>query len=375
MLQRSRLIKNETGLVLVYVTITLALAMLIIPPLLGFISGAGRSAQIREDRMLQVYAADAGIEEGYLKIIGNNTIGLPESPEAEPWTGNISDVNDNDVLIQIYKEPGEGVYKILSTATNYDGISTTIESYTASRSYNFLLDNALSSYSDITLKNNVSVTGNVTLPGEQIGQGWDDLDEEQVHSEYVEWPSNANLILHYDEGFGTECCPSCSSIYLTTSRDLGPCKQEGNLAISSGNTSAILTLQGNLYVAAGNLDLGMSHVDFTLDLNEHTIFCEGEISIGAKCNIIGSGCIIALGDFYFGPKSGTEPNEFVFIMSATGTLTAQPNGTYYGSMAGHIDIVKAGTEIVWVDYEQLDLNLDFPKGERKPSIITYTILE
>ena len=65
--------RNEDGQVLIYVTLALVLAMLIIPPLLGFVFTGGRSAQIREDRMLQVHAADTGIEDGYYYVVANET--------------------------------------------------------------------------------------------------------------------------------------------------------------------------------------------------------------------------------------------------------------------------------------------------------------
>ena len=71
------LLRGEGGQALIHVTLVLVLTMLVIPPLLTFMGGAGRSAQIREDRMLQVYAADAGIEDGFFKITKGNVTELP----------------------------------------------------------------------------------------------------------------------------------------------------------------------------------------------------------------------------------------------------------------------------------------------------------
>ena len=114
MKERRRFRKGEEGMALIYVTLVLVMTMIIIPPLLGFVGGAGRSAQIREDRMLQVYAADAGIEAGYYRIIGNSTQ-LPQDPEDPPFVGNITDINGYDVDIEVYREAGN-VFKIVSTA-------------------------------------------------------------------------------------------------------------------------------------------------------------------------------------------------------------------------------------------------------------------
>ena len=65
----TRISKNQSGFILIYVTLTLVVAIIILPAILLFIGGAGRSAQIREDRMLQVYAADAGIEKAFHEIV------------------------------------------------------------------------------------------------------------------------------------------------------------------------------------------------------------------------------------------------------------------------------------------------------------------
>ena len=65
------------------------------------------------------------------------------------------------MAIEVYREAGD-VYKIVSTATRYDGVGVSIESYAAALDYSYLLDSALSSCGDIILRSGVEVYGNVT---------------------------------------------------------------------------------------------------------------------------------------------------------------------------------------------------------------------
>jgi hypothetical protein len=313
---------------------------------------------------------------------------LPGNTTDEPWTGNITGINDNNVDIKVYKGNGEGVYRILSTATDWEGTSTTIESYTSAQGQGFIFDNALTSYDDITLKNNVEIVGNISLNGDQIGQGWNDYNNsDQVTGLRVtNWPDAGNLTIFYQEQVGDCDNPQADepdpgeNLPVSGNLTIGSLLRCGDLDIESVEESAKLTLTGTMYVT-GNLLIGQTSAsDFILDLGNQTIFCEQDITISSKCDIRGSGCIVALGDVYFSPKSGTEPGKFVFIISVSGTLTAQPSGTFYGSLAGNVEIeIKQGVDpkVEWVDYEGIDFFPNFPTDDDVilPVIITYTILD
>ena len=74
-----------------------------------------------------------------------------------------------------------------------------------------------------------------------------------------------------------------------------------------------------------------------------------------------------------GTADGTETSDFIFIMSINGDLTAQPNGKFYGSMAGKIEIqYQPGTEIHWRDGV---VGLNFPDGDMLPGIKSYIIYD
>lgn len=369
----SNLRTDEKGTVLVFVTITLTLAMLVIPPLLGFIGGAGRTAQIREDRMLKVYAADAGIEVAYFNI-ANGTVSLPQNP-GDIFPFSLEDINGYDIDVEIRKEAGEIDYLVTSVATGYEGGTNTIEAYVSGWNNQSLFDNAISSYTDLTLKSNTIVDGSVALNGERIGEGWNDIDEDKVRLGVPGWPGGGELIAYYEKDIDGLVPFGGASITAMGDEEIGPLYVDEDLLIRSGNESATLTLTGTVYVS-GDLSVGKNvDKDFKLDLNGQTIFCEQEIMVTEKCEIVGSGCIIGLADVYFGPKAGTQLGEFVFLMSVGGELKVQPNGPYYGSMAGQVDIVKSGMEIHWLDHDELGLDLNFPQGRTIPFIQSYRILD
>jgi hypothetical protein len=60
--------KGQSGQILIYTTIIAMLAALILVPLMQFAFTSHRSAQIREERTLELYASDAGIEDALYQI-------------------------------------------------------------------------------------------------------------------------------------------------------------------------------------------------------------------------------------------------------------------------------------------------------------------
>ena len=85
--------------------------------------------------------------------------------------------------------------------------------------------------------------------------------------------------------------------------------------------------------------IGPSYSDnFTLDLNYQTIYCTADIQIPKEVTFTGSGCVIAKGDIDFKPKMSSSPEDFVFVMSEEGTVHFEPQGDFYGSLAGNVEI-------------------------------------
>jgi len=90
------LVREETGQAFILVLILLLLGGLIMAPLLGFMGTGLKAGQAYEQRMAELYAADAGIEDAILKIMN----GL--APIEYGLT-----VNGKDVWVQIPPEGGE----------------------------------------------------------------------------------------------------------------------------------------------------------------------------------------------------------------------------------------------------------------------------
>lgn len=72
--------ESETGQVLILVLILLLLGALIIAPLLSFMGASLKQGQLVETRMLELYAADTGIEDAIWKIMHIPPAELPTDP-------------------------------------------------------------------------------------------------------------------------------------------------------------------------------------------------------------------------------------------------------------------------------------------------------
>ncbi|MBE0481393.1 MAG: hypothetical protein IBX68_10505 [Dehalococcoidia bacterium] len=358
--------KTQQGMVLVYVTLVLVLAILVIPPILQFGFGAHRSAQIREDRLLKVYAADTGIEDAYFRIIAGNIT---------DWDYTIPGVNGSDVHVKIEKKTGKGTYLITSTANNWDGTTTTIESQTGALNFNDFLYNVMSSQGDIKIAPGSYVYGNVTLNGKFVPKSSSSVILESggnISNNVPDWPDPGELADHYwpqVESAGP--IPYTSPLTLTEeSITLGPGYIDGNLEIGGQGT---VTLGGTLYVK-GNLNVSGP---VRLELNGHTIYVEVSVDkIFQEVTISGPGAIIAEIDVHFLPHQDSE--EFIFVMSVDGRIKLNPQGSFFGSLAGIAEIeILAGYHLEWVpppEDENGDPAINFPGGACTTVRVLYYII-
>jgi hypothetical protein len=270
----------------------------------------------------------------------------------------------------------DGTYKITSLASTDAGggvaalpSSTAVEAYLGVQYMDFssLLDNALVSDNSIIIKNNVSVTGNVTSGG-TVDCKSEDVVGTITKNADLTWPTAEQLSAYYGddvEGLDPPFPYTHPLNIAGTDITLEALYRDGPWTIYNGsNTPATVTLSGTVYVT-GILDLGTEKQDFTLDLNGHSIFVEETVSVGERCTIIGSGCIIAVGDVYFAPKGdvGSE-TDFVLLMSLGGTMTLQPSGTFYGCVAGNALVeAKSGYNATIINRGLGEgEGLDFPMG-------------
>lgn len=160
---------------------------------------------------------------------------------------------------------------------------------------------------------------------------------------------------------------------------------DGDLVIkNSGAAGATITLYDTIFVT-GDLNIGYQTGGrvFDLDLNNQTIFVQSSstgngheaIKIGSLCNINGSGCIIALGDIYYGPNASSTYPDYVLVMSILGGVNLQPNASFYGSIAGNTIVeIQPNGRFEWMDWTLLEEPLNFPGMVPEFMIVSWKII-
>lgn len=361
----AKLIRGQKGQATISAAmILLLIGGILIPPCLGFAVVSLKASQSGEQVLMGRYAADAGVEAAICKIKDGNL--------SVPAYYFLDEINDRNVDVTI-QDKGDGIYKIISTATSDSGGNATVECYVLNiAGFNFF-DSAITSNGNVTIQPGNNITGNVTANGTVDNKG--DVNGTVNESATIDWPSELQLSTWYsDQVKDLEPFPY-SDIDVKDTPSIGPLYREGNLNIdNTGGAGAVLNLTGTIYVT-GNFECKQAGVkNYTINLNNQTIFCEGDISVSDSCTIIGSGCIIAVGDVYFTPQGdvGSE-DDFVFIMSVEGTVTLQPGGDFYGAIAGDADItLQPGNTLTLTAVGEGDIN--FPiEGMGMMKVLSYTI--
>jgi len=363
--------KNESGQgVLAMVLILLMLGAIILTPLLVFMSTGLKAGGVYESKMQEFYAADAGVEDAIWNITGGLNISV-----SHPLSYTLDEkVNDRDVNVTIQNKGG-GIYKIISTATSDTWGNATIECYVLNiAGFNFF-DNAITSNGDVTIQPNNNITGNVTANG-TVNYNEGDINGTINEGATIIWPSALQLSTWYSDDVNKSAPYSEDHIDIATDPIIGPLYRNGTLEIYNGGSAGKnATLNGTVYVT-DDLTIGTTKEghNFTLNLNNQTIYCESDITVGGGCTISGSGCIIAVGDVDFGPNiaAGSE-NDFVFIMSVEGEVFLHPNGNFYGAIAGEADVrLQPGYSLTLTAVGEGDVN--FPtEGMGMMKVLSYTI--
>jgi len=343
-----RILRDETGAALTIALIVLLIGGLISAPLLSYMGTGLIAGEVYEERTAELYAVDAGVEDAVWKIQNSDGY-LPCSPGSPPRNYTITDINGKDVDITITSValyPGTtnmtGTYRVESTTTG-GGSGTQIEAYIEGVNiygdYGDILGQVLTSQEEIVLK-----------PGTEVYPP----EGEQGPVEYYDndWPTAEELAEFYMEDVAGEESYGSDMLELNSDMELGPFYRDGDLEIKAGTAGVTLTLTGTIYVTGDTL-IGSTGKDFTLDLNDHTIFVVSDSAdpqkalwIGGKCTVVGSGVIISIGDMYFEPNTEAGVTDPIFVMSVSGTTSVQPGGDFYGSIAGSVEIeLMPGTSI------------------------------
>jgi len=247
--------RNEKGQVLVVVLGFLILGGLTIAPLLAYMSTGLNAGQLYNEKMVGVYAADAGVElalwnlvSGELEVPEGGQSALPQfTMNAQTVDATIDNINSR-------------TYKITSTATSNDGSSTTIESYVS-----LLVAYAIistDSEAKLTCRQNVVINGDICYAGEL-----EIIDDATINGEVIEGDP-------FDIGIDPE-------EYKAEAQSGGT--HYGDLTINSSPYTL-----GPLYIT-GKLTIE-KEVDVILG---GTVYAEGQIIIGDDVTITGTGNLLA----------------------------------------------------------------------------------
>jgi hypothetical protein len=375
------LAKDEKGQALILALILLAVGGLILAPLLAYMRTGLTAGEVCEVKTNELYAADAGAEDAVWKIQNqvDQVEELSNSCGNHTWSYNITDVNGKSVAVTI-TYVNNTTYHVVSTATG-DGSGTQIEAYVTGEikygNYADIMNNVITSLGGYTLRPGANITfpeGNEPYT-QYPPQLWPPAAYlEEFYSGNVTGATNytGNTVINLQ---GNSCPPG--PIYINDVQNnswpsgLGPLYIDGELDIvNSSSDGATLNLTGTLYITGDTQIYGPTAQEpykLTLDLNGHTIFVASNTSGShnaleiQKCNIIGPGVIIAVGDIYFAPKAETGEDAPIFIMSVLGTTTLQPNGDFYGAVAGNVTVtLQPGTKLAYPEVGFGGYGLNFP---------------
>ena len=383
--------KNESGQgVLAIVLILLMLGAIILTPLLVFMNTGLKAGGVYESKMQEFYAADAGVEDA----IWNITYANLTTPANYTLADEVNNRTTNVTIVPI-SGGGYSGYKIISTATSdSSGGNTTIECNYGALNYSSLLDHAITSNGTLTIHSNNNITGNISTPNcSDVNNcagcpGCPNFTCCVVcpncttccSQEPLSWPNASDLSAYYYNKAKDYPYSSDTINLAGDNLTVGPLYHDGNLDIynSINNENAILTLNGTVYVT-GDLNIATTKDNFTLNLNNQTIYCNSStekyaIDVGPqKPTINGPGCIIAVGGINFAPGGDAGgPGEFVLIMSLNGTAYLHPGGDFYGAVAGNAWVdLQPGNTVHHTGYSE---GIDFPIGQSKMmKVLSYTI--
>jgi len=361
-----RLIRDEKGQAMVLVLILLIVGGLIIAPLLAHMGTGLITGEVYERRAAELYAADAGVEDAIWKV--QHDIGLCPGNPSKNYT--ITNVNGKKVEYTITYVDAL-TYRVESIATG-DSSGTQIDAYITATYSDFsgFLDNAITSANDITIRGSkTSVSGNISLPPDgELDPPDFDPENGQVNREELIWPTAEEIAdFYWPEVEHLTPVPDGYEIDIPsgTTEDnpyiVEPLSAAGDLTIKG---EGWVKIGGTIYVK-GDLVFN-ANPTINMNLNQQTIFAEGDIYIPPKVTISGSGCIIAAGDVDFNPNISTTGEDFLLIMSVEGTVKLNPGSDFYGAIVGDTDVtLQPNITLTWVSPEGKGIN--FPGADPNDS--------
>jgi len=355
-----RMLKGESGQVLPLALVLLVIGTFLVVPIISLMTTNLQATKNIDQSSMELYAADAGVENMIWTV--TRDVGLLPAEDAS-ITRNLTDqeLNGMSSVTTTMTNTGNRMYRINSIATMPDGHRTEVEAFLNCLNFTNLLEGAITSNGSVTIQNG-TVVGNVFYSTTQKVTNSeilvDGVPTDPVQETQTNWPSWDDLAPLYwsqvqDYPFALH------SILAENYPSLGPIYVDGDLSIDCRTANTVLTVGGCIYVE-GDLNFNQSGSNnYTLNMNNGTLFVHGAINMPAqRIDIIGSGCIIANGNILFQPgTSAGSPDDYVLVMSLAGKSTMQPSANFYGSVVGSSEVtLKPGGYLEYTDPYSHDLN-------------------
>ncbi len=385
-------IKDEGGAALALTIVLLLIGGLVIAPVLGHMGTGIRAGEVHDDKMGQLYAADAGVEDAMWRMVTQLDVPSLSKCEENGWAYQVDPFELNGKTVQVdmqfvtrAEDNNKGIFKITSRVFPLDvdfaqdpEPLTTIVSYVEAREstpldFSDLLKYAVASGGTVNIEGGGPATsqihGDVHLPDKSHLSGADKVNGEiydEVNDDVVvAWPTADQLKAYYWDDvkhLELQAYPDGTVIDVSGTTEDEPYVMEASYAEGS------LTIQGDGYIEfAGTIYVkGNLSVSANLILNDQTLFSEGEIDVRPHTSMYGSGCVIAVLKVYLLPGVHTKPDDYVLVLSIENEaklLPTVPPGQgdgFYGTVAGKTNAqTQPWVVATWVDREQ---NLRFPTG-------------
>jgi len=360
--------RRKKGHILTLTLLIMTVGAIILGLLFQYL-GASLVLAIRsEERAITYYAADSGVEDAFYWLQQNKESEVPWTwNEGEQlWTRDAYEIGDRTVNVNV-EDTGNDIYKVTSTAITDEGKGTTVESYLRTLTMNLstLGGAAITSNNTVRIKSDTTINGNVAVPygDENRIVNFGTINGSIIpHAE--PWPTTADI----SDMFWLDVAEldPFQDRYINTAftSTIGPLYTEGDLEITGSISDSYAALNGTVYVY-GDLDIGSGGgaggvKDFTLDLNDQSIFVEGTIKIYDKCTLVGAGSIIAVEYVKFGPKMRSAESDYAFVMCLEGTTDFLPKVSFYGSVWGHDHVeIFSNSEVTYRDSGDVGYELPY----------------
>lgn len=200
-----RKLKDESGQALVMALIMLVLGGLLVVPTLSFMTTNLNATRQIDTANLELYAADAGVEQALWNIQynqydpQNNPYGitLPEDGQTIPIP-MVDPINGRTVVAEISKASDEP-FKVTSTASA-DEHSTTVEClFDGGADLSYFFDAAITSATEVEIGPNTEVTGDVVYGTEDGLDNKGTIDGDTLYDPNLadNWPSASYLTSYY----------------------------------------------------------------------------------------------------------------------------------------------------------------------------------